>query len=126
MSSQEQIGRKLTLDEQTFQQLLESAYVLQRHHAEQISDQPASQNAAASDPLGEVVETQKLIQQRKLDIAEAAELIVEKARTIVHAQSAAIGIVQNDELIFSSTSGKSCCSTRIMARSIWVSGNSLA
>jgi putative methionine-R-sulfoxide reductase with GAF domain len=107
VSSQEQIGRKLTLDEQTFQQLLESAYVLQRHHAEQISDQPASQNAAASDPLGEVVETQKLIQQRKLDIAEAAELIVEKARTIVHAQSAAIGIVQNDELIFSSTSGKS-------------------
>lgn len=106
MSSQEQAGKKLSLDEQTFQQLLESAYVLQKHNAEQSSNPPVTQNAPANDPLGEVVETQKIIQQRKLDIAEAAELIVEKARTIVHAQSAAIGIVQDDELIFSSTSGK--------------------
>jgi len=106
VSSQEKPGRKLSLDEQTFQQLLESAYVLQRHNAEQSSTTAAPQNPAASDPLGEVVETQKLIQQRKLDIAEAAELIVEKARTIVHAQSAAIGIVQDEELIYSSTSGK--------------------
>jgi putative methionine-R-sulfoxide reductase with GAF domain len=106
VSSQEQTGKKLSLDEQTFQQLLESAYVLQKHTAEQALNQPDTPNAAANDPLGEVVETQKIIQQRKLDIAEAAELIVEKARTIVHAQSAAIGIVQDDELIFSSTSGK--------------------
>lgn len=107
MSSQEKVGKKLTLDEQTFQQLLESAYVLQKHQAEAAPNLPATQNAGASDPLGEVVETQKIIQQRKLDIADAAELIVEKARTIVHAQSAAIAIVQNDELIYSSISGKS-------------------
>lgn len=107
MSSQEKAGKKLTLDEQTFQQLLESAYVLQKHQAEAAAHNPATQSTGASDPLGEVVETQKIIQQRKLDIADAAELIVEKARTIVHAQSAAIAIVQNDELIYSSISGKS-------------------
>ena len=107
MSSQEKTEKKLALDEKTFQQLLESAYVLQKHQAEAAPYLPATQNPAASDPLGEVVETQKIIQQRKLDIADAAELIVEKARTIVHAQSAAIAIVQNDELIYSSISGKS-------------------
>jgi len=96
-------GKKLALDEQTFQQLLESAYVLQQHNAEQTSvNQPLPTHA---DPLGEVVETQKFIQLQKLDLAETAELIVEKARAIVNANSAAIGIVENNFLIFSSTSG---------------------
>src|SRR5579863_1607132 len=102
VSPQEKNAKKLALDEQTFQQLLESAYVLQKHNDQAAASHPSP---LAPDPLGEIVETQRLIQNQRLELADAAELIVERARVVVHASGSAIGIVERDQLIYSSASG---------------------
>ena len=69
VSLQENSGKKLALDERTFQQLLESAYVLQKHNDEAAA---SATRPTTSDPLAEILETQKTIQTQKLDLPDAA------------------------------------------------------
>jgi len=119
---------KLKLDEQTFEKLLEAAYVIQEHNREmremeaslesskaqlrqpekkaQPVQQPSAQSPESSPPktdyvlpLAEIVETQREIQKGHLESDEAMALVAERATRITKASGAAVGIL-NDEMIF--------------------------
>ncbi len=120
---------KLKLDEQTFEKLLEAAYVIQEHNREMremeaslnlskaqlrqpekktqpVQQQPSAPSPESSPPktdyvlpLAEIVETQREIQKGHLESDEAMALVAERATRITKACGAAVGIL-NDEMIF--------------------------
>jgi len=94
--------KKIALDEQTFQQLLESAHVIQEHNDK--TSGPGLQTSAP-DSLAEIVETQRLIETRKLDLREVAQLIADRSLGIVHASGTAIGIAHDGQLTYLAASG---------------------
>ena len=94
--------KKIALDEQTFQQLLESAYVIQEHNDN--TSAPGSQTGTP-DSLAEIVETQRLIETRKLDLREVAQLIADRSLGIVHSSGTAIGIAHDGQLTYLAASG---------------------
>ena len=118
---------KLKLDEQTFEKLLEAAYVIQEHNREmremeaslelskaqlrepqkkpRLVQQPSPPAAESSPPktdyvlpLAEIVETQREIQKGHLESDEAMALVAERATRITKASGAAVGIL-DDEMI---------------------------
>ncbi len=92
--------KKLALDEHTFQQLLESAHVIQ-----QFNGQAEKALQASTDPLAEIVETQKIIESRKLDLTEASLLIAERTLEMVRASGVVIATVRDNEVLISALSG---------------------
>ena len=114
---------KLVLDEQTFEKLLEAAYVLQEHNrkmreleeslesqSEQLRQQELANQAARrtslsesekssrsnSDytlTLAEIVEAQHQIQMRHLELDKAMAVVAERVAYITGASGAAIGIL---------------------------------
>jgi GAF domain-containing protein len=113
---------KPVLDEQTFEKLLEAAHVLQEHgrsirdlqermelHSERLREQalPDQAPAQASAPisaeasrpsdytvtLGEIVEVQRQIQLRHLELDKSMEVVAEKVAHITSASGAGIGIL---------------------------------
>jgi hypothetical protein len=99
------------LDEVTFQKLLAAAYVVQKHqdrHDGEPSSAPGSQPGTDSDSantLAEIVETQHQIHSSHLDLAGAMNLVVERLRKITGAQGAAIGILDQDKIVYRAASG---------------------
>ncbi|HWW16014.1 MAG TPA: GAF domain-containing protein [Candidatus Dormibacteraeota bacterium] len=119
---------KPVLDEQTFEKLLEAGYVLQEHgrkmrelearmesHSERLRQQesanqaplpirkPASEETSRSDrdytlTLAEIVEAQRQIQVRHLDLDKAMAVIAEKVARIAGATGAGIGIL-NEKMV---------------------------
>ena len=115
---------KPVLDRQTFEKLLEAGYVLQEHgrkmrelearmesHSERLREQeaanqpalpvskPESEKTARTDTdytltLAEIVEAQRQIQARHLDLDHAAAVIAEKVARIASATGAAIGLLE--------------------------------
>jgi len=108
-------GRSL-LDEDSFQKLLAAAYVLQEHR-EQLRISTASEAPEPDFPelsetetdytqtLAEIVETQHQIQKKHLDLRQALDVIAERVRKFAHADGAAIGILQDEELVYQAASG---------------------
>ena len=108
-------GRSL-LDEDSFQKLLAAAYVLQEHR-EQLRISTASEAPKPDFPelretesdytqtLAEIVETQHQIQKKHLDLRQALDVIAERVRKFAHADGAAIGILQDEELVYQAASG---------------------
>jgi putative methionine-R-sulfoxide reductase with GAF domain len=92
--------KKLALDEHTFQQLLESAHVIQ-----QFNGQAEKALQASSDPLAEIVETQKIIESRKLDLTEASLLIAGRTLEMVRASGVVIATVQDNDVLVAAASG---------------------
>jgi putative methionine-R-sulfoxide reductase with GAF domain len=118
---------KLKLDEQTFEKLLEAAYVIQEHNREmremeatlelskaqlrqpEKKAQPVPQPSAPAEssppktdyviPLAEIVETQREIQKGHLESDEAMTLVAERATRITKASGAGVGIL-NDEMLW--------------------------
>jgi len=119
---------KLKLDEQTFDRLLEAAYVIQEHNREmqemeasvelskaqlrqpetkaepvQLPSAPSAESSPRNTdyvlPLAEIVETQREIQKGHLESDDAMALVAERATRITKASGAAVGIL-NDEMIF--------------------------
>jgi putative methionine-R-sulfoxide reductase with GAF domain len=114
---------KPVLDEQTFEKLLQAGYVLQEHgrkmreleermesHSERLREQesanqeplpirkPATEETTRSDgdytlTLAEIVEAQRQIQVRHLDLDKAMAVIAEKVARIAGATGAGIGIL---------------------------------
>jgi putative methionine-R-sulfoxide reductase with GAF domain len=114
---------KPVLDEQTFEKLLQAGYVLQEHgrkmrelearmesHSERLREEesanqaalpigkPASEEPSRSDAdytltLAEIVEAQRQIQVRHLDLDKAMAVIAEKVARIAGATGAGIGIL---------------------------------
>ena len=126
---------KFALDEQTFQKLLQAAYVLQEHnremrqmeqslelHSEQLRQQEASTHSSSqSGPqpedqgkradadytltLAEIVEAQHQIQIRHLDSDKAMAVVAERIARITHASGAAIGILEGKVIRYHAGAG---------------------
>ncbi len=126
---------KPVLDEQTFEKLLEAAYVLQEHnrerqelesmlesHSEQLRAQEAASPAPPEAPLAEagkgsagnsdytltlaeIVETQRQIQMRHLDLDKAMALVTERTANITNASGAAIAILEGKKVKYRAGTG---------------------
>jgi putative methionine-R-sulfoxide reductase with GAF domain len=93
---------KPVLDEESFQQILGAAFVLQQHNDRLSTNEPKADPAQA---LSEIVETQKLIQTQQLDLPAAMKLIAERVQKITQASGAAIGVVEGDQLTYQAGTG---------------------
>lgn len=92
----------MVLDEESFQQLLAAAYVLQQHNS-QLSAAEVKPDRAQT--LARIVETQTLLQSGKLNVAAANQLIAEQAQKITGAAGAIIGLVKEDQMAYEAGSG---------------------
>jgi putative methionine-R-sulfoxide reductase with GAF domain len=124
---------KPVLDEQVLAKLLEAAYVLQEHNlglkanlelqADELREQEAAsqsqqeqeqstqeEQSGGSDytpTLAQIVETQRLIQVRHLDLEHAMALVAERVSQITKASGAAIGILDGKIVRYCAGTGKS-------------------
>jgi hypothetical protein len=106
-------GKKGTpvLDEATFQKLLAAAYVLQEHHdrsqpAEAAAPRPDNPDSDSDTSiLAQIVEIQHEIQTNRLDLEATTNLIAERIVRITGAQGAAIGIMQDGQILYRAARG---------------------
>lgn len=104
LSPQERPG----LDEATFQQLLEAAYVLQEQSGQRPDDDPQRGSRAKPDPveaLSEIVEAQELLRSQPYELPAAANLIAQRLAKITNATGVAIAIVREDHLEYCAATG---------------------
>ncbi|MBA3912712.1 MAG: GAF domain-containing protein [Acidobacteriales bacterium] len=99
---------KPILDEASFDRLLEAAFVVQQH----LAQERAISNVSAAGPredfndlLAEIVETQTLIQLQQLDLPATMKLVGERARSMTGAAGAAIGTIEGGHYVYAVTSG---------------------
>jgi len=95
-------NRQPALDEESFQKLLEAAFVLQQHNERQGG---AAAHSDFNATLTTIVETHKLIQSGKFDFQTAISLVADIARRTTNASGAAIGLVESDKLAYRAASG---------------------
>src|ERR1700678_4515191 len=93
---------KPALDEETFQQLLEAAHVLQEQKAFEVAKRPRPNPAEA---LAEIVETQEFLRSQASDLQVAANVIVERLQKITHASGVAVAVVREDRLEYCAATG---------------------
>jgi GAF domain-containing protein len=128
---------KPVLDERTFDKLLEAAYVLQEHnrkirdveaavepHGDRLGEQASAKRSplpgskpeskessrSAGDytlTLAEVVEAQRQIQARHLELDKAMAVVADKVARITGASGAAIGILEEKTVHYRAGSGAS-------------------
>jgi putative methionine-R-sulfoxide reductase with GAF domain len=127
---------KPVLDEQTFEKLLEAAYVIQEHNrrsreleqnlepqSERLREQESASQAALPrsnpDPeetrssgdytftLAEIVEAQHQIQMRHLELGQAMAVVAERVTRIAKASGAAIGILDGKIVRYRAAAGAS-------------------
>src|SRR5437762_9013525 len=91
-------ARKPLLDQQSFQQLLQAAYVLQEHN-DQIH-MAAGWNGDATGGLLEIVEIQKEFENQEVDAASALRLIAAQALTSSGSSGVPIGISDGGEIFY--------------------------
>jgi hypothetical protein len=90
------------LDEGTFQQMLEAAYVLQ----ERRKPQPAlRRKLELGDTLAEIAATQKVLHSKEWDLKTSAQLISEQLLKITSATGAAVALIHEDQLEYSAAVG---------------------
>jgi hypothetical protein len=93
---------KPTLDEESFQQLLSAAHIIQEHNDRLLAKEP---KAGSAETLAEIVETRKLVLTGDPDLRGAAGLIVARLLRITKATGAAIGIFDKGQLTYLAGSG---------------------
>ncbi len=103
---------KPVLDETTFQKLLEAAYVVQEHTdrvpsgtAPDANSQNEPPDSDSTTTLAEIVETQHQIHTGHLKLDSSANLVADRIRRITGAQGAAIGILDEEKLVYRAGSG---------------------
>jgi hypothetical protein len=94
--------RKPTLDEESFQQLLSAAHIIQEHNDKLLAKEP---KAGSAETLAEIVETRKLVLTGDPDLRGAAGLIVTRLLRITKSAGAAIGILDQNQLTYLAGSG---------------------
>ena len=124
------INGKALLDAESFQKLLAAAYVLQEHNdqlldvntgmdrsatapappqPEEHFDQPElAESAPPSDyteTLAEIMAIQQQIQMSHMDLPDAMHLIADRARHITRAAGVAIGLLEENILVYRAASG---------------------
>jgi putative methionine-R-sulfoxide reductase with GAF domain len=128
--------KKPVLDEQTFERLLEAAYVLQEHNRkmreleermefqsarlreqERIIQAPIGEGKAKSEEssrsesdytltLAEIVEAQRQIQMHHLELDKAMSVVVERVTKITGASGAAIGLLEESTVHYRAGAGR--------------------
>jgi putative methionine-R-sulfoxide reductase with GAF domain len=125
-------GKKPVLDEQTFERLLEAAYVLQEHNRRmqevpEVSGAPIGEQKPANQPplqrskaaaeltsrangdytltLAEIVEAQHQIQMQHLGLDEAMAVVADRVARITGASGAAIGILEGSTVRYRAGAG---------------------
>jgi putative methionine-R-sulfoxide reductase with GAF domain len=96
-------ARKPLLDQQSFQQLLQAAYVLQEHN-----DQlhlVAGLNGDTTRGLLEIVEIQRAIENQEVDASSALRLIAARVLKLTGASGIAIGVIQGREIVYRAATG---------------------
>ena len=97
---------KPVLDEDTFQQLLAAAYVLQEQNP-QPSKTPVPERADPnpSQALSAIAETQELLRSQYVELPAAANLVAERLQKITHATGVAIALVRQGQLEYCAARG---------------------
>jgi hypothetical protein len=110
---------KPALDEETFQQLLSAAYVLQEHQDQQERRQReesepsrTSQSELLTRPapnaagtLSEIADLQDLLGSQLFDVQASANLVAERLLRVTAASGVAIALVRQDQLEFCTAAG---------------------
>lgn len=87
-----------SLDHESFQKFLANAYAVQ-------------QSQMDSQSLSAVIELQRLISGENLDVGEALHLIVDRTQNVANATGVAIGLLQDDQLVYRAGSGSAAAYT---------------
>ncbi len=97
------------LDESTFQQILQAAYIIQKQN-DSGKKLPTSDPAAS---LAVIAETQRLLRSQDYDVGAAANLVIQRLGTITDAKGIAVALIDNNRInycagigILSSLSGQ--------------------
>jgi hypothetical protein len=93
---------KPALDEETFQQLLEAAHVLQAQKTFEVVSRPRPDPTEA---LAEIVETQEFLRSQPSDLQAAANVVVERLQKITHATGVAVAVVRENRLEYCAATG---------------------
>ena len=91
-----------TLDEGTFQQMLEAAFVIQEQKEFRRARRPKPD---ATETLAEIADTQQLLLSQSLDLPAAANLIADRLAKITHATGIAIGLIRENQLEYCAATG---------------------
>lgn len=113
---------KPALDEETFQQLLQAAHVLQQQKGPEVPYRPQPD---PTDALAQIVETQEFLRSQPSDLYTTANLIVERLQKITRATGAAVAVVREDQLEYCAATGDAAGlagSRRAMASSLSADG----
>ena len=90
------------LDEATFQQILQAAYIIQKENDSQVTTELTVDPEAS---LAIIAETQELLQSQQYEVGIAAKLILERLRKITKAKGIAIALVADDQLTYCAAVG---------------------
>ena len=95
------------LDEATFQQLLEAAYVIQEQREAQPPELPRAPHRPvdASEVLALIAETQDQLRTRVRDLSGAGKLIAERLEQVTNAAGVAIAVIREHHLEFCTATG---------------------
>lgn len=90
------------LDEATFQQMLEAAYVLQERRRQQ----PVyRRKLELADTLAEIAATQEVLHSKEWDLKTSAQLIAEQLQKITSARGVAVALIHEDQLEYCAAVG---------------------
>jgi hypothetical protein len=90
------------LDEGTFQQILQAAYIIQEQNDRRRETRP---KLDPSTTLAIIAETQELLHSHSYDVNEAAQLIAERLEKITNATGVAIALIEEDQLRYCAALG---------------------
>lgn len=104
------------LDEITFQQLLEAAYVIQQQREAEpvqrperpvirIQEDSADHKVDASEVLALIVETQEQLRTQVRDLPTAGKLIAQRLEQVTNAAGVAVAVIREDHLEFCAATG---------------------
>lgn len=91
------------LDEATFQQILQAAYVIQEQNDRRREARPKLDAAAT---LAVIAETQELLNSQFYDVNAAARLICERLEKVTNASGAAVAVIKDDQLTYCAAVGR--------------------
>lgn len=89
------------LDESTFQQILQAAYVIQRQ--KDLQRKPTAREPASS--LAVIADTQDLLRSQRYDVKSAAKLILERLGKIINTKGSAIALISNEAITYCAALG---------------------
>src|SRR5213080_1389265 len=97
------MAQRFTLDRQSFEQFLAAASLVQQFQNQAVRS--AGRDTFAQ-PLLELVDTQKAIDNGRMDVDSAIERIVRLTLRVVGGEGTAVWLFSNDEFVYRAGSGR--------------------